>query len=217
MLSGESPHFFESTILSTGAEEKHWKCFWEERGRPRNRVAFVKHGLGESDTGVIDRARSAVDGHGATAITIILNAIDRLVHGASAGPSVLQASVRQWGRDGHLVSLIQLLLQRQFDVFVSSDHGNTDASGVGRPGIGSIPDETGTRTIIFPDANTRRTFLDNQAAFEWNGVGLPATMHVALAADRGAFAMQGATVRSHGGISIDEVIVPFIRIEGAKA
>lgn len=216
IFSGEAPIFFESTILSTNAEERHWKNFWEERGRRRDRAAFVKHGLGEPDSAVIDRARSAVDEQGATAIAIVLNSIDRLVHGVTAGPSVLQASVRQWGRDGHLVSLIQTLLQRQFEVFIASDHGNTDARGIGRPDVGSIPDETGTRAIIFPDANTRDAIVRESGAFAWSGPGFPGSMHVAIAAGRGAFASGNANVRSHGGISIDEVVVPFVRIGRAN-
>lgn len=212
MFSGEAPVFFEPTILSTSAEDRHWKNFWEERGRRRDRIAFVKHGLAEPEAVVIDRARSVVDEQGATVVAIVLNSIDRLVHGVSAGASVLQASVRQWGRDGHLVSLIQMLLQRQFDVFISSDHGNTDARGIGRPDVGSIPDETGTRAIVFPDENTRDAFAGTKAAFTWTGVGLPTSMHVALAAGRGAFASANAAVRSHGGISLDEIVVPFVRI-----
>jgi len=216
IFSGESPVFFESTILSTHAEDRHWKNFWEERGRRRDRAAFVKHGLDEPESAVIDRTRSAIDEQGATAIAIVVNSIDRLVHGVSAGASVLQASVRQWGRDGHLVSLIQLLLQREFDVFVSSDHGNTDASGIGRPDVGSIPDETGTRAIAFPDENTRNAFVSGKEAFGWTGIGLPASMHIAIAAGRGAFAPANSSVRSHGGISIDEVVVPFVRIGRAR-
>lgn len=216
IFSGESPVFFESTILSTNAEDRHWKNFWEERGRRRDRAAFVKHGLDEPECAVIDRTRIAIDEQGATAIAIVLNSIDRLVHGVSAGASVLQASVRQWGRDGHLVSLIQLLLQREFDVFVSSDHGNTDARGIGRPDVGSIPDETGTRAIAFPDENTRNAFVSGKEAFAWTGVGLPASMHIAVAAGRGAFAPANSFVRSHGGISIDEVVVPFVRIGRAR-
>jgi hypothetical protein len=176
----------------------------------------VKHGLDEPESAVIDRTRSAIDEQGATAIAIVVNSIDRLVHGVSAGASVLQASVRQWGRDGHLVSLIQLLLQREFDVFVSSDHGNTDASGIGRPNVGSIPDETGTRAIVFPDENTRNAFVSSGEAFAWTGIGLPASMRIAIAARRGAFAPANSSVRSHGGISIDEVVVPFVRIGRAK-
>lgn len=216
ILSGEAPVFFESTILSTNAEERHWKNFWEERGRRRDRAAFVKHGLAEPDSAVIDRARSAVDEQGTTAIAIILNSLDRLVHGVTAGASVLQASVRQWGRDGHLVSLIQTLLQRQFEVFIASDHGNTDARGIGRPDVGSIPDETGTRAIIFPDANTRDAIVRGNGAFAWSGPGFPRSMHVAIAAGRGAFTSANAAVRSHGGISIDEVVVPFVRIGRAN-
>lgn len=212
IFSGESPVFFEPTILSTHAEDRHWKNFWEERGRRRDRVAFVKHGLDEPEASVIDRTRRVVDDQGATAVAIVLNSIDRLVHGVSAGASVLQASVRQWGRDGHLVSLIQLLRQRQFEVFITADHGNTEARGVGRPDVGAIPDETGTRAIVFPDENTRDAIVASNSAIAWNGVGLPAAMYVALAAGRGAFASPNAVVRSHGGVSIDEALVPFVRI-----
>ncbi|NLE57870.1 MAG: BREX-3 system phosphatase PglZ [Planctomycetes bacterium] len=212
IFAGQAPLFFESTILSTHAEEKHWKAFWEERGRRRESTAVVKHGMEEPEASLIDRTRAVIDDQRVTVIGIVVNSIDRLVHGVGSG-SVLQASVSQWARDGHLVSLLYLLIQRGFEVFVGSDHGNVTAHGTGRLDVGSIPDERGHRAMLFPDANTRDAALAQcRSALPWSSAGLPPSAFVALATDRSAFVNAGAVVRTHGGASIDELLVPFVRI-----
>jgi hypothetical protein len=51
----------------------------------------------------------------------------------------------------------------------------------------------------------------------WPPVGLPAEYKVLLAKGRSAFTQRGQTVVAHGGTTLEEVIVPFIRIEEAKS
>jgi hypothetical protein len=212
IFAGQAPLFFDSTLLSTHAEEKYWKAFWEERGRRRDSVAFIKHGDGEPESSLIDRIRAQIDDQRIATIGVVVNSIDRLVHGVGSS-SVLQASVLQWGRDGHLAHLLYLLSERGFDIFVTSDHGNVRARGVGRLDVGSIPDERGRRAMLFPDQNTRDSAIaEVPSAFVWPSVGLPDSTFVALAGERTAFVKSGTVVRTHGGASIEELLVPFVRI-----
>lgn len=46
----------------------------------------------------------------------------------------------------------------------------------------------------------------------WPGFGLPQGYSVLLAGGRSAFVSEGEEVVSHGGISLEEVVVPFVRI-----
>ena len=54
-------------------------------------------------------------------------------------------------------------------------------------------------------------------AIEWSNVGLPAQMRVLLAPQLGAFLNVGDHAVCHGGIALEEVIVPFIRISEDSA
>ena len=59
----------------------------------------------------------------------------------------MSAAVCQWAKNGHVVSLVWLLLSHGFSVALASDHGNVHAHGIGRPNLGSIPDDRGQRAV----------------------------------------------------------------------
>lgn len=212
IFAGQVPMFFESTLLSTHAEERHWKTFWEEKGWKRDAVGLIKHRNGEPEAALISRTRLEIEDQRVTVLGVVINSVDHLVHGVGS-QSVLHASVQQWGRDGHLASLLTMLIERGFDVFIASDHGNISARGVGRLDVGTVPDERGLRAMLFADANTRDTAIANVSqAFAWPPFGLPKATSVALAGGHAAFSTTGSIVRSHGGASIDELLVPFVKV-----
>ena len=45
---------------------------------------------------------------------------------------------------------------------------------------------------------------------------LPESKHALYAKGRGAFVAKGETIVTHGGASLDEMIVPWITIKGGK-
>jgi len=217
IFSGLVPMFFETSIQSTSAEEKHWKAFWEDRGWRRDRVTLIKHHSNEIETALIARACQVIDNDEVECLGIVMNSLDRLVHGAGPESNVLNASVRQWAANGHLTNLVQLLLNRGFTVAIASDHGNIQAVGIGRPSLGSIPDERGQRAIIFPDSNTMSEVHDEfPKTVLWSGAGLPECMHTLLADGHNAFVSVSGRIHTHGGASIEEVIVPFIQVSKSR-
>ena len=50
----------------------------------------------------------------------------------------------------------------------------------------------------------------------WNPVGLPSGQYPLLAGRDTAFTQEGMNLVGHGGMSLEEVMVPFIQIEGNK-
>lgn len=213
IFAGQPPMYFENTVHTTSAEEKHWKTFWEERGWRRDRVGYIKHRDGEHESSLIDRVRDAVDSSRIECMAVVVNSIDRLVHGVGPEGNVLSAAVRQWAENGHIVSLLYCLIERGFDIAVCSDHGNVEATGIGRQDLGSVPEDQGQRVILFGDDGTWAQAQGLIAASQpWPGPGLPPSMRVLLAGGRNAFTTLGARVRTHGGASIEEVLVPFVRV-----
>ncbi len=49
-------------------------------------------------------------------------------------------------------------------------------------------------------------------SLEWPSIGLPEDYFALIAPNRAAFVQKGETLVSHGGISIEELIVPFVYI-----
>jgi len=122
--------------------------------------------------------------------------------------------VRQWAQQPYMNALLNLVLDRGFHLFLTSDHGNIEAEGIGRPTEGAVADLRGERVRIYPDAVLRRRVKEHfPAALEWEPMGLPATYLALLAPGRYAFVQKGERIVSHGGASVEELIVPLIQIE----
>jgi hypothetical protein len=66
----------------------------------------------------------------------------------------------------------------------------------------------------YPDTVLRTTVKQLfPAALEWDPIGLPNTYLPLLAPNRKAFVREGERVVSHGGVCIEELIVPLVQIE----
>ena len=99
-------------------------------------------------------------------------------------------------------------------VILSSDHGNVEAKGCGRPAEGVIADLRGERVRIYSDELLRSTVKDKfPESIMWPTFGLPEDYFPLLAPERLAFVPKGQKTVAHGGITIEELIVPLIQIE----
>ena len=207
IFSGELPFAFSDSIQSTNKEEQSWKLFWENRGIFRNYIAY-RRGLGD---GSYDASQSLTN---STVIAgYVVDTIDQLVHKALQGQRSVRAELKLWLENNYLLNLIQDLLSKGFSVYLTSDHGNCESVGVGRPNEGVTAHTKGERVRIYKDKNIRNRFLADYQGIAWDGHGLPPDMFLLLAQAGQAFTNKGKLVVSHGGISLEEVVVPFVHIK----
>ena len=149
---------------------------------------------------------------------LVVNKVDRIMHGMQLGSPGMHNQVAQWCRSGFLNTLLSGLLDRGFDVWLTADHGNIECRGLGRPSEGVIAEIRGERVRIYPTLELRdQTAAAFSFARKWNPVGLPADTFPLVAQDEGAFVTPGETLVGHGGIAIEEVIVPLVRFERRRA
>lgn len=150
----------------------------------------------------------------ARVVGLVVDKVDRIMHGMELGAAGMHNQVDQWARQLYLQKLVDLLLDQGFRVYLTSDHGNIDAEGCGRPAEGVIADLRGERVRIYPDI-ALRTKIKGQfpAAIEWNNVGIPDDCVALLAPHRQAFIETNRSAITHGGLSMEEIIVPFVQIE----
>lgn len=210
-FAGNPPYHFPQSITATSGEEALWKRFWEGEGVSSDRVGYEKAIRTSQDLerveNVVDRARIQVAG-------LVIDQVDQIMHGMKLGMRGMHSQVRQWTREGCLSGVLDLLLQRGFKVYLTSDHGNVEARGSGRPSEGAVADVRGERARVFPDPALRaRVQRDFPGSVEWPPTGLPEEYHPLLASGRTAFVPERDTVVAHGGACLEEVVVPFIEIE----
>jgi hypothetical protein len=210
LFAGKPPMFFPNSILTTEKESALWSQFWADQGLTPNEIAYAK-GLGDGNLNHIEEVLS----HPKRRVAgMVIDKIDRIMHGMELGTAGMYNQVRQWAEQSYLASLLDLLLDRGFRVFLTSDHGNIEAEGCGRPSEGAVADLRGERVRIYSDPLLRKKVADRfPDAVEWPSVGLPNDYLPLLAPSRKAFVREKERLVSHGGISIEEVIVPLVQIE----
>ena len=210
IFAGIPPLYFPSSIRTTDREASLWSRFWVDHGLRAYEVTYAK-GLGD---GPLDRVHELLSRPGIRVLGLVVDKVDRIMHGMELGAAGMLNQVRQWAEEGFMAGLLDALFDHGFAVFLTSDHGNIEAEGCGRPSEGAIADLRGERARIYSDPILRSQVQERfPDAIAWPAVGLPEDCLALLASGRSAFVRKGERIVGHGGVSLEEVVVPMIEIE----
>lgn len=213
IFSGKMPMMFADSIDTTNKEEKQWKTFWEDQGIPKQNVSYQRAlGQGRFNPNKIE----AITKRNIRIAGLVVDTIDELTHGAIHGHEGMSAEIDIWLKNGYLSDLVNALSKERFSIFITSDHGNTECEGIGRLEDGVLVQSKGERVRIYNDKSIRDKRADEYSVLEWPNIGLPEDTHVLLANENKAFIPKNQQAVSHGSISLNEVIVPFVEITPIK-
>jgi hypothetical protein len=208
-FAGKIPRYFADTLHRTDRDEAGWRQFWADHSLSPAQIAFAAVPGNAADLAVIDDVITPQT----RALGVTLFKVDKIMHGMQLGAVGMAGQVRTWAEEGFLAGLLKQLRTLGFDVFISADHGNTDAVGIGNPKEGVLSDKGGERCRIYSDPVLNKTCLaEFPEALVWDHPGLPDNLSTLLAPSSKAFSQKGATLLCHGGPSLEEVCVPFLRI-----
>ena len=214
IFSGKPPIYFPSSINSTNSEGKLWKQFWQGHDISKLDIAY-KRSLGDGDAeaamdSLINPAQTSVVG-------LVIDKVDKIMHGMQLGAAGMHNQIDQWCRGEYLITLINHLNNHGYEIWITSDHGNIESIGKGRPTEGAIAESRGERVRTYPTQELRSQISSTFTfAREWKPTGLPADYFPLLAAGNDAFVKEGNSIVGHGGVAIEEVIVPLIKVERRK-
>ncbi len=214
IFSGKPPIYFPSSINSTNSEEKLWKQFWQGYDISKLDIAY-KRGLGDGDIeAVMD---SLINPAQTKVVGLVIDKVDKIMHGMQLGAAGMHNQIDQWCRGEYLVSLLNYLDNHGYQIWITSDHGNIESIGKGRPTEGAIAESRGERVRIYPTPELRSQ-VSSKIAFghEWKPTGLPDNYFPLVATGNDAFVKEGDQIIGHGGIAIEEVIVPLVKVEKRK-
>ena len=209
-FAGKPPIYFPGSIHTTDKEPALWRQFWADQGLTQQEVGYAK-GLGD---GTLEDVEEMVGRPKTRVVGLVVDKVDKIMHGMELGTAGMHNQVRQWAGQPFMAKLCDLLLENGFRVYLTSDHGNIEAVGCGRPAEGAVADLRGERVRVYPDPLLRGRVKERFAnAMEWPRIGLPEDYLPLLAPGRSAFVRENDRVVGHGGASLEELVVPLVQIE----
>lgn len=180
-------------------EEKQWRYYWMENGLRDDEIFF-----GKTETPEIPEKIKAAG--------IVVNFIDDLLHRQLQGTFGMAVDIITWLKNGTLRIMIENLLSAGFDVYITADHGHAEAIGMGRfkkPGL--LTEDVSRRAIIYKDFAGAEE-LDKFKVCEYPGTYMPKNYRYFLFANGECIGDRGNKYITHGSDSIEELLVPFVRI-----
>src|SRR5699024_2527415 len=183
--------------------------FWENHNISKQKVSYQRS-LGQGDFN--KKQIEALKRNDIKVAGLVVDTIDELTHGAIQGHKGMHAEIDIWLKNNYLLNLIRDLGESGYSIFITSDHGNTETYGIGRLSDGVLVQSKGERVRIYKDKLTRDERADEFSLLRWPNVGIPEDMHVLLANENKAFTPKQEQAVSHGSISMNEVIVPFVEV-----
>jgi hypothetical protein len=200
------PIQFADSLRSTSKEPQRWASSWGESGAS---TAWIR----------IDGARteelSAVPFGASDVIGLVLSATDELMHSAELlGDLGLNAGLEAWVRSGVFAAVLDQAAVHGYETWLTADHGNLAVEPAQEPREGAFVERAGTRARRYAS----RTLRDDASVegVAWDALpGYPSDESERLLFAPGRTGW-GPSRLSHGGLSLDEVIVPLVQIESAS-
>lgn len=188
---------------------------WSQSKEKKEFTVCAKN-LGFTDAQIgYERGYDAEFGLTVKCAAIIINDVDDMVHGQLQGRLGMYNDINVLAEQHKLVDTVKRMLRQGFDVFISADHGNTPCIGMGKLMKTGVETETKSRRMVvlkdFADKNGIIEKYPNLIqGFDFY---LDKNFEYLICGAGESFDAKGEEVMSHGGITIDEVIVPFIKIK----
>lgn len=198
VFSGKLPKDLADPF-TMGNEEKEWREYWKNHGYKDHEILFYK---GE-DPDITPQTK---------VVGIVIDICDKLMHDELQGLDGLLQGISNWMKDGELIRLISSLHEKGFTLYMTADHGNTATIAEGRftkPGI--LADPASRRAVVyqsFADPLELKKFTTTQYA----GTYLPDGYTAYLFTEGTCYGTPGKEYVTHGGMTLEEAVVPFVKI-----
>lgn len=212
LVSGLRPAEFSDTLAHNRAEARLWASFWAGEDVPADACPLLR--LSATQPGPSE----AIGDGRLIAPCLVDDAVDELAHSTTLGATGFHAALRLWldteRGSRRLEAILNELLGRGFTVYLASDHGHVEATGIGQPSEGLAVETRGARARVYADRRAAARVQDAFAATQlWGDDGLlPEGVWALMPTGRAAFAQAGQVVVTHGGLTLDELVVPFVEI-----
>lgn len=197
LFEGKLPSQFSSEHHSQALERK----LWIQRYGAGGGYYAVGETTGFSDGLAKGKAR----------LCVVDVSWDKRGHSIDPRTDSIADAANTWAGRTPLRSMVQSALAAGYKVLLTADHGQVECVGKGKLNVGVLSEERSKRVVLFNDKtvckNELKDWTDN-----FSPMGLPQETFPLFAADFHSFDLKEAATVSHGGLSLDEVLVPVIEV-----
>jgi hypothetical protein len=183
-------------------EAKLFETYWLNQGVPSFQIDFKKFSV--NDPIAIESITPDT-----SILGMVCNDLDDIMHGSILGNGQLKTSTEQWIVKSKIVNTISALKAKGFQVYITADHGNIEATGLKNltlnDKLGAL--SRGKRHLHFTNETLLDSFMELNTSIEVGKKGLSLYLK-----KQEAFTTENSQVITHGGPHLWEVIVPFISI-----
>jgi len=174
--------------------------------------------LGYSDTQIAyERGYDAQFGSFIRCGAVIINDVDNMVHAQTQGRLGMFNDITVLANQKKLLEMTQRFLTAGFDVYITADHGNTTCTGLGKlMGTGVEVETKSRRMVALKDFADKVGLIKKHGLVEYPKYYLPKEYDYLICDVGDSFDAKGDNVMTHGGITLDEVVVPFIKIKAVQ-
>lgn len=174
--------------------------------------------LGYSDTQIgYERGYDAQFGSFVRCGAVIINDVDDIVHAQTQGRLGMFNDITVLANQKKLLEMTQRFLAVGYDVYITADHGNTTCTGLGKlMGTGVEVETKSRRMVALKDFADKAGLIEKHGLVEYPKYYLPKEYDYLICDVGDSFDAKGDDVITHGGITLDEVVVPFIKIKAVQ-
>ena len=148
---------------------------------------------------------------------VIINDVDDMVHAQQQGRLGMFNDIKVLTNQSKLAEATKRFLTAGYDVYITSDHGNTPCIGLGKLlGTGVELETKSRRMLVLKDFANKDALLEKYGLIEYPKYYLTKDYDYLICEVGDSFDAKGEDVMTHGGITLDEVVVPFIKIKAGQ-
>jgi hypothetical protein len=213
LFAGRPPTAFAETMNRTDQDGERWHAYWVNHDVPARRVA---HAAVQVSGQGLDAVRAIAEGKN-LCLGVLVNLFDDVMHAVKGMPPeadkrVYYSALRGHLENGRLDELFDLLLKHGYRLFLTADHGNIAGVGSGLAPPKALIETYARRVAIFDKAELAEEYAAKHGLRVFRTKALPPDVHPVYLLGNQLFAAQNATLISHGGLSLEELIVPFVEV-----
>jgi hypothetical protein len=216
LFAGRPPVVFEETWDKTTQDADRWHAYWVHLEIPAQRVNHIALKSSAPDF----TALQAILDNKNVRLGILINLFDDVMHASKELPPesdkrIYYDTLRSYLENGALDKLFTILLENSYRIFVTSDHGNIAGIGNGLTPPRALIETYARRVAIFDQESLAQEFAEKNAEIYYRTKSLPPSLHPVYLPGNQLFATLGSAQISHGSLSIEELVVPFVEITRA--